>query len=126
MKRPTTEVELPISGIKATVYTYYLRGEVKAIEAIMLESAEFEQVGGRPKLKKVDATYRSQMEDKAVLLAVKSLVDKDGKSIEVKTETLDGLPAEDFEKLQSALPTIIPKKKSTLTPSKSSSHTKAV
>ena len=120
MERPTTEIELPISGIKAEVYKYYLRGDRKAIEAIMLESAEFEQVGGKPKLKKIDATYRAKMEDKAVLLAVKSLIGKDGKTIEPTIEVLDGLPEKDYDVLQKALPSEEPKKKSTLTQSKSS------
>lgn len=115
MERPTTDVKLKVSGITATVYDYYLRGDRKQIEAIMLNSAEFEQVGGKPKLKKVDATYRAKMEDKAVLLAVKKLVDKNGKELEVKTETLDELPEEDFKALQEALPDNQPKKKSTLT-----------
>ena len=111
MDRPTIEVELPISGIKATIYSYYLRGDRKAIEAIMLESAEFEQVGGTPKLKKVDTTYRAKMEDKAVLLAIKSLVDKESKPIELKVEVLDNLPEEDFKTLQENLPTGKLKKK---------------
>jgi hypothetical protein len=105
MERQTTEVVLPVSGVKAEVYTYYLRGERKEIEAIMLESAQFEQdETGSPKLKKVDATYRTKMEDRAVLLAVKRLTDKEGKELEIKIEVLDSLPAEDFEKLQTSLP----------------------
>jgi len=111
MERPTTDIELPISGIKATLFTYYLRGDRKAIEAIMLESARFEQVGDKPKLKKVDATYRAKMEDKAVLLAVKKMVDKEGKEVEVSIENIDNLPEEDFEKLQSSLPDRQQKKK---------------
>ena len=112
MERPTTEVKLPVSGITATVYTYYLRGERKEIEAVMLDSAVFEQdAEGKPKLKRVDTSYRSKMEDKAVLLAVKKLVDKEGKDLELKTETLDKLPAEDFDVLQEALPGNQPKKK---------------
>jgi len=111
MERPTTDIELPISGIKATLYTYYLRGDRKAIEAIMLSSAEFEQVGDRPKLKRIDATYRARMEDKAVLLAVKKMVDKEGKEIEVSIEVIDNLSEEDFEKLQNSLPNRQPKKK---------------
>lgn len=112
MERPTTEIELKITGIKATLYTYYLRGDRKAIEAVMLESAKFEQVSGKPKLKEVDATYRSKMEDKAVLLAVKKLVDKEGKELEIKTEILDELPDDDFKQIQDNLPKP-PKKKST-------------
>ena len=112
MKRPTTEVKLPVSGIKAEVFTYYLRGERKQIEAVMLESAEWEpSKGGRPKLKSIDATYRSKMEDKAVLLAVKRLSDKDGKEIKATVKVLDNLPDEDFEILQKALPSRQPKKK---------------
>ena len=112
MDRPIKKVELSVSGITAEVFTYYLRGERKEIEAVMLESAEFEQdEAGTPKLKRVDATYHTKMEDKAVLLAVKSLVDKEGKSLEVNVETLDKLPAEDFDVLQKALPGNQPKKK---------------
>jgi hypothetical protein len=112
MDRPTKKVELLVSGITAEVYTYYLRGERKEIEAVMLESAEFEQdETGKPKLKRVDATYRAKMEDKAILLAVKRLVDKEGKELKVETETLDKLPAEDFDELQKALPGNQPKKK---------------
>jgi hypothetical protein len=112
MDRPFNEVKLPVSGVKAEIYTYYLRGERKEIESVMLESAEFEQdETGKPKLKRVDATYRARMEDKAVLLAVKRLVDKEGKELEIKTETLDSLPAEDFDVLQQSLPGNQPKKK---------------
>lgn len=112
MKRPTTEVKLPVSGIKAEIFTYYLRGERKQIEAVMLESAEWEpSKGGRPKLKSIDATYRSKMEDKAVLLAVKMLSDKDGKEIKATVEVLDNLPDDDFEVLQKALPSRKAKKK---------------
>ena len=111
MDRPINEVKLSVSGIAAEVYTYYLRGERKEIEAVMLESAEFEQdETGKPKLKKVDATYRAKMEDKAVLLAVKRLI-KDGKELEVSVKTLDELPAEDFDTLQKSLPGEQPKKK---------------
>jgi hypothetical protein len=116
MERPVKEVILPISGVKAFVYTYYLRSERKAIEAIMLDSAEFEQdEAGKPKLKKVDASYRTKMEDKAVLLAVKKMVDKEGKDLPLTVETLDNLPDEDFQELQSGLPQRQPKKKLTTT-----------
>jgi len=111
MDRPFIEVTLPVSGIKAEVYSYYLRGEKKAIEAIMLESAEFEQdEAGTPRLKKVDATYRTRMEDKAVALAVKKLTDKEGKELKVEIETFDSLPAEDFTVLQNSLPGAVKKK----------------
>ena len=112
MDRPINEVTLPVSGIKVEIFAYYLRGERKEIEAVMLESAEFEQdEAGTPRLKKVDATYRSKMEDKAVLLAIKKLTDKEGKELEKKVEVLDALPAEDFDKLQESLPGQQPKKK---------------
>lgn len=111
MERPTTEVNLPISGMKAVVYTWYTRGERKAIEAIMLESAVFEQVGDKPQLKKVDASYRSKMEDKAVLLAVKHLLDKSGKAVEFNQDVLDKLAEDDFEAIQDNLPNVQVKKK---------------
>ena len=112
MDRPTKEVNLPISGMKAIFYTYYTRGERKSIEAIMLESANFEQdEAGKPKLKSVDATYRSKMEDKAVLLAVKHLLDKNGKVVEFTQEILDELPEKDFNAVQDALSSSQPKKK---------------
>ena len=111
MERPTTDIELPISGIKATLFTYYLRGDKKAIEAIMLESANFEQVGDKPKLKNVDATYRIKMEDKAVLLAVKNLVDAEGKETKLTQNILDNMPEDDFVALEAAVPKGTTKKK---------------
>lgn len=113
MDRPIKEVVLPVSGVKAEVYIYYLRMERKNIEAVMLESAVFEEdaVTGKPRLKKVDTTYRARMEDKAVLLAIKKLTSADGKDMPVVVESLDSLPDEDFEVLQGALPSSEPKKK---------------
>jgi hypothetical protein len=110
MERPTTEVNLPVSGMKAVVYEYYTRGERKAIEAVMLESAVFEQKDGVPKLKSVDTTYRSRMEDKAVLLAVKNLLDKNGNVVKLDEKVLDGLAEQDFEAIQGALPGQVKKK----------------
>jgi len=110
MDRPFQEVLLPISKLKAEVYTYYLRGEKKAIEAIMLSSAEYEKDNdGKIRLKSLNASYRSEMEDKSVLFAVKSLKDEAGNEIPVKIESLDGLPDDDFKILKDSLPT--PKKK---------------
>lgn len=111
MDRPTKEVALLKSGMKAVIYEYYTRGERKQIEAIMLESAEFDHKSGKPKLKRIDATYRARMEDKAVMLAVKHLVDKDGKIIKLEQKILDDLPAPDFELLEEALPSSKLKKK---------------
>jgi len=111
MERPTTEIGLPISGIKAIIFSYYTRGERKEIESVMLESAEFEQIGGKPKLKKVDATYRSKMEDKSVLLAVKHLLDIKGNEIKLTQKVLDEMPESDFILLQEAMPKGKTKKK---------------
>lgn len=112
MERPTEEVELPVSGLKAIVFTYYLRGDRKAIESVMYNSAKFEQdEQGRPKLKRIDASYRSKMEDKAVLLGVKHFVTKDDELKEPTVDFIDNLPASDFEFLQQELPSDEPKKK---------------
>jgi hypothetical protein len=112
MERSTTEVNLPTSGMKAVVYDVYTRGERKAIEAIMLESAVFEQdENNSPRLKSVDPTYRSRMEDKAVLLAVKNFIGKDGSEVKAELDVLDSLPNEDFELLQQSLPGQSVKKK---------------
>ena len=112
MERSTTEVNLPNSGMKAIVYTFYTRGERKVIESIMLESAVFEQdENGSPRLKSVDATYRAKMEDKAVLLAVKNFIDKDGNEVKTELSVIDGLPDDDFETLQQSLPGQSVKKK---------------
>lgn len=105
MERPIKEVLLPVSGVNVEIYTYYLRGEKKQIEAIMLESAKFvSDEKGKPKLDSVDASYRTKMEDKAVLLAVKKLTGKDGKELEKTVAVLDGLPDDDYELLQQSLP----------------------
>ena len=113
MNRPTRKVNLPISKTEAEVYTYYLRGERKEIEAIMLESVNWKtsDKDGKPEMVGVDASYRSKMEDKAVLLAIKSLTDSNKEPVEVTIETLDNLPDEDFATLQEALPSQQLKKK---------------
>jgi hypothetical protein len=112
MERPINEVKLDISGMTAEVYTYYLRGDKKTIENIMMEAVTFEEDdSGKTKRRTVDSTYRAKMEDKAVLLAVKKFVDKDGKEIEPTVEVLDNLPDDDFKKLQDSLPSNKPKKK---------------
>lgn len=106
MDRPITEVILPVSKMVAEIYTYYLRGERKAIEAIMLESVNWKtsKKDGKPQMAGVDATYRAKMEDKAVLMAVKKLTKPNKEPVKVTTETLDNLPDEDFKALQDALP----------------------
>jgi len=112
MNRPTKSVGLPISGMTAIVYEYYLRGDRKEIEQIMLNSAKYEidPKTDKPKFTGVDSSYRVKMEDKAVLLALKEF--KKGAEIIVPTiEILDGLPSEDFDILQKALPNRKPKKK---------------
>ena len=98
-ERPTTEVHLPMTGYKALVYTYYLRGDRETIESIMLNSAVFERNSetGKSELKHVDTNYRNKMEDKAVLLAVKSLTDKEGNELVLSEEAIKGLPEDDFE-----------------------------
>ena len=113
MDRPTIEVILPISKTVVQMYTYYLRGERKAIEAIMLESVNWKPSGkdGKPQMAGVDTTYRAKMEDKAVLTAIHSLTNSNKEPIEITLETLDNLPDEDFKALQDALPSQQQKKK---------------
>lgn len=116
MERPTIEVKLPILGWKVHLYTYYLRGETTAIEAIMLQGAEFERVEGETKLKRVDASYRSKMENEAVRLAVKEITDEDGKKIDKNQKFIENLPDDDFVLLQESLPKAQTKKKLTTKP----------
>jgi len=114
MDRPTTEVTLPISKMVVEIYTYYLRGERKAIEAIMLGSVNWKTSGkdGKPQMDGVDTSYRARMEDKAVLLAIHKLTDSNKELVnEITTKVLDDLPDEDFKALQDALPTQRQKKK---------------
>ena len=103
MERPTIEVSLTTSGMKAIVYTYLTRGERKAIEAIMLESAVFEQVGDTAKLKSIDISYKPKMEDKAILLAVKHFTTADGATLETSQKVIDELPQDDFDILHKML-----------------------
>ena len=113
MDRPTTEVTLPISKMVVEIYTYYLRGERKAIEAIMLGSVNWKtsEKDGKPKMEGVDTSYRAKMEDEAVLLAIHKLTNSNKEPVEVTTKTLDELPDEDFKALQDALPSQQQKKK---------------
>jgi len=113
MDRPTNEVSLPISKMVAEVFTYYLRGERKAIEAIMLGSVNWKTSGkdGKPQMDGVDTSYRAKMEDRAVLLAVHKLTKLNKEPVKVTVEVLDNLPDEDFKALQDALPSQRQKKK---------------
>ena len=113
MDRPTNEVILPISNMVAEVFTYYLRGERKAIEAIMLDSVNWKTSGkdGKPQMDGVDTSYRVRMEDKAVSLAVHKLTNSNKEPVEITTKVLDDLPDEDFKALQDALPSQRQKKK---------------
>ena len=113
MDRPTNEVSLPISKMVAEVFTYYLRGERKAIEAIMLDSVNWKTSGkdGKPQMEGVDTSYRAKMEDKAVTLAIHKLTKLNKEPVKVTTEVLDNLPDEDFKALQDALPSQRQKKK---------------
>jgi hypothetical protein len=104
MERPTKEVKLPISGFTIELYTYYLRRDRKLLESIMLEGMKIETKEGKAELTTIDPSYRTKMEDKAILLAVKSIKDSEGKEIEASVEVLDNLPADDFDVLQKALP----------------------
>ncbi|MEA2056482.1 MAG: hypothetical protein U9O78_02060 [Patescibacteria group bacterium] len=112
MNRPTKKIELPISGMTAIIYDYYLRGDRKEIEQIMLNSAEFklDQKTGKSEYMGLTGNYKTEMEDKAVLLAVKELNDGD-KTIKPTVKVLDQLPAEDFDMLRDALPDSRSKKK---------------
>jgi len=113
MDRPTNDVSLPISKMVAKVFTYYLRGERKAIEAIMLGSVNWKtsKKGGKPQMDGVDTSYRAKMEDKAVFLAIHKLTDSNKEPVKVSVEVLDNLPDEDFKALQDALPSQRQKKK---------------
>jgi hypothetical protein len=105
MERPTKEVKLPISGIIVELYTYYLRKDRKLLESIMLEGMKIEtNKEGKTELSTIDPSYRTKMEDKAILLAIKSIRDNKGKDIEIGIDVLDDLPADDFDTLQEALP----------------------
>ena len=111
MNRPTKEITLPVSKIKVELYTYYLRGDKKAIEAIMTDSANIRQKDDGEDEIKLDLSYRAKMEDKAVILAIKSLKDSEGKEMEVNIETLDQLPDEDWKEIYANIPDQKPKKK---------------
>jgi len=106
MNRPTKQVILPISKKVAEVYTYYLRGERKEIEALMLEGVRWKasKKGGKPEMVGVDTTYRSKMDDRAVLLAINKLTNSNKEAEDITIEALDNLPDEDFNTLQESLP----------------------
>ena len=113
MERATKEIKLPITGYQVKVYDYYLRGDRVAIESIMTEAVEMDAEG---KITNVRTGYRYEMEDKAVLLAVKSVKDSD-KELDVDKDLIHSLPEEDYEFLKDNLPKEAGKK-STTKPSK--------
>jgi len=123
MDRPTEDlIELPVSKMKVRLFSYYTRGERKEIEDIMSKGIQFEQVDeGTPKLKTVDTSYRTKMEDKATLFAIKEYITTEGVVGVPDMDWLDLLPDEDFEFIQAKIPKS--KKKLTTKPSKTTSPT---
>ncbi len=117
MNRPIKEVELPISKWKVGLYLYYTRGDRVAIERIMSDSTEFDERGN---VTKVSAGYLLDMDNEAVLRAVKFIKTKDGVDLEIKMDTVNELPEEDFEFLRGYLPKQ-DKKKLTTKPSEDTS-----
>jgi hypothetical protein len=100
MERSVKEITLPITGFKVNVYDYYLRGDRVAIERIMTDAVE---MTGDGKVASVKTSYRYDMEDEAVLRAVKSV--KDGeKEVTVDKDFVHALPEEDYEFLVTNLP----------------------
>lgn len=109
MERTSKEITLPITKYKVSIYDYYLRGDRVAIERIMTDAVE---MTGEGKVASVKTSYRYDMEDEAVLRAVKSA--KDGeKELSVDKEWIHSLPEEDYNYLTENLPNEKGKKSTT-------------
>jgi len=112
MERLCKEIKLPVTGYKVQVYNYYLRGDRVAIEKIMTDAVE---MTGEGNISKVDTGYKYDMEDEAVMRAIKSI--KEGEKVfEVNIDTIHSLPEEDYQFITDNLPKQ-DRKKSTTKPS---------
>jgi len=100
MERTYKVIKLPITGYKVQIYDYYLRGDRVAIEKIMTDAVD---MTGEGTISKVDTGYRYDMEDEAVLRAIKSIKDGD-KELPVEKETVASLPEDDYELIREKLP----------------------
>lgn len=109
MDRPFKEVTLPITGFTVGVHTYYLRGDRVAIQKIMTDAVE---VTGKGEATKVDTGYTYDMDDEAVVRAIKFI--RDGATnLPIEKKTIHALPEEDYDFLRGELPKEDKKKSTT-------------
>jgi len=99
MDRPLKDVKLPKSGYIAKIVTYITRSESKSIRNKRYEGASVEFVDDQVHMKNIPIDHQERYDDEKVNQCVKSLVDKEGKSLDVNTETLNSLPNDDVNVL---------------------------
>ncbi len=95
MDRPLSEVKLPLSGKTAKVVTYFLRGEMKAIEASKYEGAKTRFVGGETVIDEIPTDFLQREEDALLLQGVKAITDDNGTDHPFTRQDLDSLPDSD-------------------------------
>jgi hypothetical protein len=110
MERTYKEYILPVSKNKVQVYDYYLRGDRVAIEQIMTDAVVMTAEGT---VSSVKTGYRYDMEDEAVIRAVKEMKTEQGTDIEVNITNIRELSEDDYEFLTSRLPKENEKKSTT-------------
>jgi hypothetical protein len=96
MDRPLQEVRLPVSQKTVKIVTYFLRGEVKAIDAMKYEGAKAKFVDGQTVIDEIPVDFLAKEEDGLLLHGVKAIVDDNGNETPVNKKTLDELPDHDL------------------------------
>ncbi len=93
-KRETKTIELP-SGFNVEIITYWTWGERQEITKIILDKINIKLAGQTPSVDEIPAEVGFNSQKKTLELAVKRIVDKDGKEIPIKE--IVNLPAEDVD-----------------------------
>ena len=107
MERPTKQVDLPLTGYKAKIVTYFTRGEQCIIDLASKEGSKTEYRGDQVVMSgfAIDSTEKRQTQ--VLLQGVKELTDKAGKVLPLNKEIFDSLPDKDFHTLLKPLEAVI-------------------
>jgi len=102
MDRETKTITLPVSEIKVDIITYWTFREYKQIESLSYKAAKsIRQDSDNKNVVDIDATVMIDADIHAMVLAIKKMVDKEGKELPVNEQTIGDLHMEDGTVLRS-------------------------
>jgi len=89
----TIKIKLPKTQTTVVVSTYLTTGQSRALQSVLFSSGSFDTEAG--KFTGLTGDTFLKMQDKAVEMLVKEVIDKGGNKKEFSKEWLDDLPVED-------------------------------